>query len=173
MSAFGTLLDEAKAGAQRNATELATDLATAMTLAGDEVSRTSADRSDWENSDLHDSLEDLKTALKGWNTLLAESALPDERALRDRAKECYDKLNSCARAHERLMTSGGKEAVPFVKYELLATMRAIGEKVAAQYIARAGKASYSALTSSPRCAQSGSGRPGGAEGPRTSRQLWG
>ena len=43
------------------------------------------------------------------------------------------------------MTSGGKEAVPFVKYQLLATMRAIGEKVAAQYVARAGKASYSAL----------------------------
>ena len=146
MGEFRILLDEAKAGAQRNATELATDLATAMTLAGDEVSRsTTADRSDWESSDLYDSLEDLKTALKGWNTLLAESALPNERALRDRAKECNDKLDSCAQAHERLMRSGGKEAVPFVKYQLLATMRAIGEKVAAQYIARAGKASYSAL----------------------------
>ena len=43
------------------------------------------------------------------------------------------------------MTSGGKEAVPFVKYELLATMRAIGEKVAAQYVARTGTASYSGL----------------------------
>ena len=76
-------------------------------------------------------LEGLQTALKDWNTLLTGSALPDEGALTDRAKECNDKLSSCARAHERLMTSGGKEAVPFVKYELLATMRAIGEKVAA------------------------------------------
>jgi hypothetical protein len=146
MIAFGTLLGEAKAGAQRNATELATYLATAMALAGEEVSRTeTGSRSDWEDSDLYDTLEGLKTALQDWNALLAESALPDERALRDRAKQCSDELSSCARAHERLMTSGGKEAVPFVKYQLLATMRAIGEKVAAQYVARAGKASYSAL----------------------------
>ena len=38
MIAFGTLLGEAKAAAQRNATELATYLATAMALAGEEVS---------------------------------------------------------------------------------------------------------------------------------------
>lgn len=38
MITFGTLLGEAKAGAQRNATELATYLATAMALAGEESS---------------------------------------------------------------------------------------------------------------------------------------
>jgi hypothetical protein len=146
MTAFRILVDEAKASAQRNATELATDLATAMTLAGEEVGRTTTgSRSDWENSLVHDSLEALKIALKDWNSLLAESALPSEGALRERAEEVNDKLYRCRTAHEELMRSGGEEAVPFVKYQLLATMRAIGEKVAAQYLARAGKASFSAL----------------------------
>lgn len=144
-STFKTLLDEAKASAQRNATELGTELATAMTLAGEDVRRTAGDETVWPKSDLYESLEELKTALKDWNTLLAKDVLPDEKALRDAAKECNDKLYVCYRAHAELTTSGGKEAVPFVKYQLLATMRAIGEKVASQYIARAGKASLTAM----------------------------
>jgi hypothetical protein len=42
------------------------------------------------------------------------------------------------------MTSGASWP-PFVEYQLLATMRAIGEKVASQYAARAGKASFTAM----------------------------
>ncbi len=145
MAGFKTLLAEAKAGAQRNATELAADLATAMTLAGQEVTTATGQESYWENAELHGQLEGLKTALKDWNKLLAEWALPDKQDLRDQAQRCSDKLGSCSEAHQSLMKSGGPEAVPFVKYQLLATMRAIGEKVAAQYVARAGKASYSAL----------------------------
>ncbi len=145
MVEFGRMLEEAKAGAQRNATALAADLATAMTLAGGEVSAATGNLSDWQNSELRGQLEGLKTALENWNTKLAESPLPSDITLRQLARDCGNKLDLCSAAHQKLMTSGGKEAVPFVKYELLATMRAIGEKVAAQYVARTGTASYSGL----------------------------
>ncbi|HEY7317179.1 MAG TPA: hypothetical protein VIE89_06370 [Candidatus Binatia bacterium] len=148
-TAFGVLLKEAKAGAQRNATELGLELGTAIALAGDEVERMRRGaprnlRTAWEGSELLRSLQELKNTLTEWNALLAKGALPAEKALGDQAKKCGDALSRCASAHQTLMTSGG-EAPPFVKYQLLATMRAIGEKVAAQYAARAGKASFTAL----------------------------
>ncbi len=141
---FGNLLGEAKASAQRNAIQLSVDLGTAMALAGQEVFKTTADRKAWENHELYEPLQELKKALKDWNELLVEGALPDKTKLRNGAKECANRLEACYRTHGALVTSG-TGATPIVKYQLLATMRAIGEKVASQYAARAGKASLTAM----------------------------
>jgi hypothetical protein len=142
--AFGLLLDEAKVRAQRNATQLGTELGFAMTLAGKEWEVAQL-KGIFEYTELSASLENLKTALKEWNTLLANDALPDADALRAKAKECADKLALCYEAHGRLMTNRREEMPASIKYQLLASMRAIGEKVASQYVARAGKPSLTAM----------------------------
>jgi hypothetical protein len=143
MMEFGYLLGEARAGAERNATQLSVDLATAMALAGQEVFTATADRTAWEGHELYEPLQELKKALKDWNEVLAEGAVPDKTKLKTRAKECADCLEACYKVHGSLVT--GKAATPIVKYQLLATMRAIGEKVASQYAARAGKPSLTAM----------------------------
>jgi hypothetical protein len=140
---FGNLLGEARAGADRNATQLSVDLATAMALAGQEVFTATGKRTAWEGHELYEPLQELKQALTDWNEVLAEGAVPDKTKLKNRAKECADCLEACYKVHGSLVT--GKAATPIVKYQLLATMKAIGEKVASQYAARAGKASLTAM----------------------------
>jgi hypothetical protein len=143
MAEFAQLLGEAKANAQRNATELSVNLATAMALAGQEVRTATGDLEAWQNHELYEPLAELKGALKEWNDLLGKDAMPDKTKLKDAAKKCADKLQECFRVHGPLVS--GKGGMPMVKYQLLATMRAIGEKVASQYAARAGKASLTAM----------------------------
>ena len=131
---FRTLVDFAKAGAQRNATELATELGTAMASIDEREPRT--------NTDLFKRLEDLKTALKEWNKLLASEALPSADALEKQGDKVVTQLGRCRQEHaDRFST----EQNPFVKFQLLATMRAIGEKVAAQFAARAGAPTFAAM----------------------------
>jgi hypothetical protein len=48
MKAFHELLDDAKGGAQRNATELRTELATAITLSTDEIKKQTGDDKIWQ-----------------------------------------------------------------------------------------------------------------------------
>jgi hypothetical protein len=127
-----TVLKDAKAGVDRNATELGAELAGAM----------SANEEALKGTELFDRLEELKTALTDWNALLASKALPDGTGLMGQAKNCARKLEACYQAHGELINSGDKAANPFVKYQLLAAMRAIGEKVASQYAARGGQATF-------------------------------
>src|SRR5262249_33269170 len=91
---FRKLLADAKAGAQRNATELATELGTAIasSMSFDERARR-------QDTDLYMHLEDLKDALKDWDTLLASKALPEKGALTRQAKECANKFDRCYEAH--------------------------------------------------------------------------
>ena len=147
MTAFHGLLADAKGGAQRNATELGTELATAIALARDEVKNANRDDDTiWQKSEIYKRLEELKAALRDWDKLLAVDALPDRDGLKDSAKKCNDKFEACYREHFLLTRTGaGKEAVPYTKYQLLATMRALAEKVASQFAARAGRPSFSAM----------------------------
>lgn len=129
---FKRLLRDAKAGAQRNATELGAELGAAISF--NDVAL--------KGTDLLNRLVDLKTVLKEWDTLLAGDALPDKNALTQKAKECARELESCYKAHGAAFSQSTN---PFVKYQLLATMRAIGEKVGSQFAARAGAPSFAAM----------------------------
>jgi hypothetical protein len=138
MAEFRKLLGDAKAGAQRNATQLAAELgaAIASSMGFDERARR-------KDTDLYLHLEDLKDALKGWDTLLASAALPDKTALTRQAKECANTFERCFKAHGEAFST---ETNLLVKYQLLASMRAIAEKVASQFAARAGKPSFAAMS---------------------------
>jgi hypothetical protein len=131
--AFHELLADARAGTQRNAAELGVELATALTESEETLGGTT----------LFNELQGLRAELKAWDALLATKALPDKIALREQAKKCGERLERCFHEHGALVTEG--ETNPSVKYQLLATMRALGEKVAAQYAARAGKASFAGI----------------------------
>jgi len=133
MVAFGDLLADARAGIQRNAAELHIELATAM----------STNEQALRGTELFDALEELKRELHTWDSLLATAASPDKIKMREQAKKCADALEYSRKLHGQLLAKG--ETNPFVKYQLLATMAALGEKVASQYAARAGKASFSGL----------------------------
>jgi hypothetical protein len=71
--------------------------------------------------------------------------LPDKDALRDAAIKCKDKFRAFSRKHEEWFMLKGGKAPPLVKYQLPATVRAVGEKVATQLAARAGKASFTGM----------------------------
>ena len=135
---FRKLLGDAKAGAQRNANELAVELGAAVGSAMGFNERASR-----RDTDLYAHLEDLKDALKDWDTLLASAALPDKTALTKAAKECANKFERCYDEHGKTFST---ETNTRVKYQLLASMRAIAEKVASQFAARAGAPSFAAMS---------------------------
>ncbi|HEY7317180.1 MAG TPA: hypothetical protein VIE89_06375 [Candidatus Binatia bacterium] len=169
MSEFKLLLADARKGAQRNAAELGTELVAALSLASDEVLRETGDPSIWQNSELKVSLEELRTTLNDWDQLLATGALPDKDRLINLMREVDEKLAVCDRKHREIMVfRNKKEAVPFVKYQLLATMRALGEKVASQFAARAGKGSFTGMYELIRDVP---GRGRGAEGLSKAQDL--
>lgn len=141
---WGSLVDEAKVQVQRNATDLATVVSNIRTLASEDIK--TSDPQDpnavkiWEQSKLYDSLTKLETALKSWDDFLSSYvSLVDPKTLRDLAQNCADRFADFAREHAILYkTFKGTDGEPlYIKYQLLATTKALAEKVASQFATRA------------------------------------
>lgn len=146
---------------QRNANNLATVVKTTKSVAGDEVFRKAKEdaiarrdpkvdvgkvadqaRTDWEASELKTALDGVEKTLADWDKLLAENALPDKQKLQALADKCDGSFFQFYREHVPVYDTDGK--APFLKFQLLATMRSLSEKVASQFAARLGNPSFSA-----------------------------
>lgn len=143
------MLDITKQQVQRNATKLASVVTTVRTVATDEVRRGTGGSDpavkEWEGSDLYKTLQDLEKTLMAWDDLLASSAFPDRATLTDAADRCEKSFFNFYREHVPVYAAG--ETVPYVKYQLLATMRSLAEKIASQFAAHSGNPSFSAMYS--------------------------
>ncbi len=142
------LLDITNKQVQRNATKLASVIATARTVATDEVKRAGgaggdAAVTDWRNSELYKTLGPLEQALKQWDDLLGADVFPHSDALKIAANTCNERFSRFCTQHQIVYAKPG--TIPFIKYQLLATMRSLAEKVASQLAARAGQPAFSAM----------------------------
>jgi hypothetical protein len=156
MSQWRSLLSKTKSEVQRNATDLASVVYTNRFVASDEIKLqggTDADVAKWKSSELYKAMESLETALANWGGELGQYAFPDPKALKDDNK-ALEKLKTAAeacnkaffdvyRAHLPVYDQAG--TVPFIKYELLALMRSLAEKVASQLAGRLGRPSFTAM----------------------------
>lgn len=149
---WGVLVDNAKAQVQRNATDLTSVVSTSRTLASEDIKNSDPTAPNavtiWEQSKRYDRLTKLEAALKFWDNFLASDvSLGDPKTLRDLAKKCADRFADFASEHALLyQTFKGADGEPlYVKYQLLATAKALAEKVASQFAARATTSSSFAL----------------------------
>lgn len=148
MPVWKDMLDITKQQVQRNATKLASVVTTIRTVATGEVRRSFPKDSDpavkeWEGSKLYKTLQNMEGTLKAWDILLATNAFPDRAALIDTAILCERCFFEFYHEHVPVYSKDG--AVPYVKYQLLATMRSLAEKIASQLAARSGNPSFSAM----------------------------
>ena len=163
MPEWKRLLKKTDEQVQRNAANLAGVIKTSRKLGGDEVARWAKDaalkraatdssvnpdaeapraKQTWETSELYKRLGLLEKTLEDWDTLLGENPLPDAAKMRTLAENCDTHLFEAYREHYPIYTN--EATAPFVKFQLLATMRSLSEKVATQYVARLGNPSLSA-----------------------------
>lgn len=141
-----TLSNAAQAEVQRNATDLASVVANTRQIATDEVKREKGDGSavtDWQNSELYKVLGDLEGRLKQWDRLLADDAFPDRNTLNQGLDLIEKQFFQFYREHVPLY--GQDTTVGYIRFQMLATMKSLAEKVAAQFAARAGKPSFSGM----------------------------
>ena len=161
------LLDSTKRRVQRNATDLASVVAGVKQPAiaaeyGNAFEKARADdpnkgataqkaADQLKNSALYKTLDAVERALSGWelaaknwDASLDPKSSPDKKPLMDAANECYDRFFEFYREH----VGGGywnDGTAPFVRYQLVATMKLLAEKVASQFQSRVGKPSFSAM----------------------------
>jgi hypothetical protein len=161
MKDFKTLLSVTDEHVQRNAGNLETVVKIVREIASEEVGQkakrdaearndpninpnveSAQATKDWQTSKLNQSIESVEKALADWDKLLAEKALPEASKLKAEA----DKLNACLHEfyREHIVPYGQDKTAPFVKHQVLATMRSVSEMVASQYAARLGTPSLSA-----------------------------
>jgi hypothetical protein len=139
---WADLVAKAKAQVQRNATDLASVVSTSITLATEDIKNSNPKDpnavTSWQQTKLYDRLTKLETALKSWDNLLDSYLSSDRATLQDLAKKCADRFADFATEHaSRYKTYTGADGEPlYVKYQLLATAKALAEKVASQFAAR-------------------------------------
>jgi hypothetical protein len=121
------LVDKKVAQVQRSAQDLSSVISRTRVLANEELS------GDWKSTYISN-LEELEKVLEQWDKLLSGSASPDRRELEDAAAAVDYRLRSFADAHTYLF--GRNTTPPYIKYEVLATVKAVSEKVASQFSAR-------------------------------------
>jgi hypothetical protein len=160
---FTLLQNKTNEQVQRNASSLAAVVETTRILAGDEVERKAKSdavasnpnidvrdldakaakaKQDWEDSTLYSTLDELEQRLTEWDKLLAERPLPEAEKLKKLAEQCDDLFTTFELEHPHVFAADG--TVPFVRYQLLATMRSVSEKIASQFAARLRNPSFSA-----------------------------
>lgn len=146
LSEWSKLVASKREQVQRNALDLASVIAKTRALAGEEMralggSNSSGDA--WAKSDLNVSLEKLGSSLETWDKLLSESAEPARHKLQNLANELRDNLNAFTSAHAKVFAVDANP--PFVRYEVLATVKAVSDKVASQFGARTAEPSFSGM----------------------------
>lgn len=141
-----TLSNTTQAEVQRHATDLASVVANTRQIATNEVQREKGAGSavtEWQNSELYKVLQSLESSLKQWDKLLAVDAFPDRNALNKDFDLIQQQFFQFYREHVPLY--GQETTVSYINYQMLATMKSLAEKVAAQFAARAGKPSFSGM----------------------------
>lgn len=119
---------------QRSAHDLSSVISRTRVLANEEMSPNTVQVPDANKSALKSSLENMEKALVKWDKLLSEKASPDVQELRNAANELNTSLNDFRAAHAKLFTAA--TVPPYTKYEVLATVKAVSDKVASQFSAR-------------------------------------
>jgi hypothetical protein len=128
-----TLTDKKQAQVQHSAQDLSSVILRARVLANEEMSGANVNVPDATKSALKSALENIESALKQWDKLLSGSASPDRQELRKAANELSNRLNEFTNAHAKLFAAN---TTPYIKYEVLAVVKAVSEKVASQFSAR-------------------------------------
>ena len=119
---------------QRSAQDLSSVISRTRVLANEEMSGANVNVPDTTKSAFRSALENIEKALKQWDKLLSGSASPDRQELRKAASELDNRLNEFRIAHGQLFAAN--TTPPYIKYEVLATVKAVSEKVASQFSAR-------------------------------------
>jgi len=129
-----TLAAKKEAQVQRSAQDLSSVISRTKVLAKEEMSGATVNVADTTKSAFESALENIEKALKQWDTLLSESASPDRRKLLQVANELDNRLDEFSKAHAQLFAEN--TTPPYIKLEVLATVKAVSEKVASQFSAR-------------------------------------
>jgi hypothetical protein len=119
---------------QRSAHDLSSVISRTRALAIEEMSPASVNIPDTTKSALKSALENIEKAVSKWDKLLSEKASPDLQELRNAANELNTRLNEFRAVHAQVFAA--TTAPPYVKYEVLATVKAVSDKVASQFSAR-------------------------------------
>jgi len=119
---------------QRSAQDLSSVISQTRVLANEELSGANVNLPDATKSALGSALDNIENAVKQWDKLLSESASPDHQELRKAATELDNRLVEFRLAHAQLFAANATP--PYIKYEVLATVKAVSEKVASQFSAR-------------------------------------
>ena len=128
------LSDKKKAQVQRSAQDLSSVISRTRVLANEEMSGVNVNVPDTTKSAFKSALENIEKALNQWDKLLSGSASPDRQELRKAATELDNRVDKFEVAHAQLFAAN--TTPPFIKYEVLATVKAVSEKVAEQFFAR-------------------------------------
>jgi len=123
-----------EAQVQRSAQDLSSVISRTRVLANEEMSGANVNLPDTTKSAFKSALENIEKALNQWDKLLSAKASPDRQELRNAANELNNRMNEFRAAHARLFAAN--TAPPYIKYEVLATVKAVSEKVASQFSAR-------------------------------------
>lgn len=119
---------------QRSGQDLSSVISGIRVLANEEMSGANVNVPDTTKSAFRSALENIEKALKQWDKLVSESASPDRQELRKAASELENRLFEFRNAHVQLFAAN--TTPPYIKYEVLATVKAVSEKVASQFSAR-------------------------------------
>jgi hypothetical protein len=123
-----------EAQVQRSAQDLSSVISRTRVLANEEMSGANVNVPDTTKSAFRSALENIEKALIQWDKLLSGSASPDRQELRKAASELDTRLLEFKLAHTPLFAANTTPS--YIKYEVLATVKAVSEKVASQFSAR-------------------------------------
>jgi hypothetical protein len=129
-----TLTEKKVAQVQRGAQDLSSVISRTRLLANEEMSGANVNNPISAESLFISSLEKIENDLKQWKKLLSGSASPDRLELMKTAYNLELDLRSFTSAHSLLFAAN--TTPPYIKYEVLATVKAVSEKVASQFSAR-------------------------------------
>lgn len=145
--AWDQMIETTRATVERNATRPSVVLADTVANCIDRVKNqyitdpAAVDK--WKKSELYATLDPIEKALKAWEELIGAEASADQDAVKDQADACLKVFEDFALVHKHEFLDEG--APPYVRYQLLATMRVLGETVARQFATRVGSASFTGV----------------------------
>jgi hypothetical protein len=147
MGNWKSLLESTASQVQRNAVDLANVVANSRSIASEEVGpkRGGSDFAvaQWQSSELYKALESLEKALETWDKKRRTDDFPDKAALKNAADACQKAFSEVCQKHALVYAASA--TVPFIKYQLLATIRSLAEKVASQLAFYAGRPSFTTM----------------------------
>ncbi|MGC4098020.1 MAG: hypothetical protein QM706_12970 [Nitrospira sp.] len=128
------LIAKKQAQVQRSARNLSSVISRTKVLANEELSLSNITIPDATKTTFKSALENLEKVLAKWDKLLSENASPDVQELRNAADELNTRLNEFRVVHAQVFSA---PATPlYIKYEVLATVKAVSDKIASQFSAR-------------------------------------